>query len=167
MESVEDTNITQEYQRKYRTLQEEIETEQERLQMITEKMLGSSKGIGDGMPRGNVKDPDVLVLQLSIKDDLKERLTALNKDERRKRAYIEEELQNKVDNPQERSVIRLYYINRLEWTEVGRVMFSKKQDYYEDEDKYMRRVYRIHGNALEKLDPKKKVPKQTEVNRSK
>ncbi len=151
MAAVETENIMKEYLRKYRALREEIETEQERLQMITEKMLGSSKGIGDGMPRGNVKDPNVLVLQLSIKDDLKEKLNALIQEERRERAFIEDELQSKLDSPQERNVIRLYYIDRLEWPEVGKVMFSKKRDFYEDEDKYMRRVYRIHGNALEKL----------------
>ena len=36
MAAVETENITKEYLRKYRALQEEIETEQERLQMITE-----------------------------------------------------------------------------------------------------------------------------------
>ena len=153
--AVEETQkITKQFLRDYAQLLEEIEGEQERLEMIIEKMMGSSAGIGDGMPHSNVKDPNVLALQLSIKDDLKERLTALNRQEETKRAHIEKELQNKVDDPQERRTIRLHYIDRLEWIEVRQVMFGKRKDYFEAEEKYTRLVFRIHGNALAKLNPK-------------
>ena len=155
MATVEETQtITKQFLKDYSQLLEEIEGEQERLEMITEKMLGSSAGIGDGTPHGNVKDPNILALQLSIKDDLKERLTALNREEEAKRAHIEDELQDKVDDPQERRIIRLHYIDRLEWAEVRGAMFGKRRDYYEDEEKYTRLVFRIHGNALAKLNPK-------------
>ncbi len=150
----ETQKITKQFLKDYAQLLEEIEGEQERLEMIIQKMISSSAGIGDGMPHGNTKDPNVLALQLSIKDDLKERLTALNREEEAKRTHIEAELQNRVDDPQERRTIRLHYIDRLDWTEVRSVMFGKRKDYYEAEEKYTRLVFRIHGNALAKLNPK-------------
>lgn len=146
-------NITKQFLRDYAKLLEEIEGEQERLEMITQKMLGSSAGIGDGMPHGNFKENNGLALQLSIKEDLINRLRILQQEESDKRSYIESELQEKVDDPQERRIIRLHYIDRLEWIEVRKIMFSSRRDYYEKEEKYTRLVYRIHGNALAKLNP--------------
>lgn len=156
MAAVDDTNITKKFLQDYSLLLEEIEGEQERLEMITQKMFGNSAGIGDGMPHGNVKDQNVLALQLNIKDDLKKKLSELNKKEAEKRAHIEEELQEKLNDPQQRRIIRLHYIDRLEWPEVRKIMFGKRKDYYEKEEKYERLTFRIHGNALSNLNPKKK-----------
>lgn len=161
MAAAEDTNITKKFLKDYSLLLDEIEGEQERLEMLTQKMFGNSAGIGDGMPHGNVKDPNVLALQISIKDDLKKKLSKLNEEEAEKRAHIEEELQRKLNDPQQRRIIRLHYIDRLEWTEVREIMFGKRKDYYEKEEKYERLTFRIHGNALSKLNSKKNREKKS------
>lgn len=149
--------ITKQFLRNYSLLLEEIEGEQERLAMLTYKMIGSSSGLGDGMPRSSSPDPDRMGLQWSIKESLEQKLVVLNQMEKEKREKIEEELQDKVEEPQERRIIRLRYIDGLEWIEIQKIMFGRRKDYYENEEKYKRLVFRIHGNALAKLNPHREV----------
>jgi hypothetical protein len=150
--------ITKKYLKEYSQLLEEIEGEQERLETIIQKMSGSSIGIGDGMPHGNVKEKDMMALQIDKKDSIEKRLEVLYQEEKEKREYIESQLL-KVKDPQERRIIRLHYIDRMEWIEVRSTMFGKRKDYYEEEEKYERLIFRIHGNVLEKLKHIKNISK--------
>lgn len=144
-------NITREYLERYKALRKEIEMEQDRFLAISEKTLGLSRGIGDGMPRGNTKDKDALGLNVGIKDEIEKKLKAALKNERGMRECIEVGIQCKLDDAQQRQVVRLRYIDCLEWSEVRYLMFGKKRDFYDEEEKYSRRTFRIHKKALEKL----------------
>lgn len=145
-------NITREYLERYKVLRKEIEMEQDRFLAISEKTLGLSRGIRDGMPRGNTKDKDVLGLNVGIKDEIEKKLRAALKQERCMRECIEVGLRYKLDDAQQRNVIRLRYIDCLEWSEVRYLMFGNKRDFYEEEEKYSRRMFRIHKKALLMLE---------------
>ena len=148
--------VTKQYLQEYTKLREEIESEHERLMMISSKMISSSAGAGDGMPRGNVREQSVLALQMNIKDELEEKIESLSMEEERRRLHIEDELMKKTCDPQERYIIRLRYIDRLEWTLICRVLFEKRKSFYEEEEKYTRLMFRIHSRILEKLSGKYK-----------
>ena len=68
-----------------------------------------------------------------------------------KRKEIEKEIVEWLEYPDERMIIRLRYIDGLSWREISELLFSKRRDYYDEEEKYKKRVYRMHGNPLVKL----------------
>ena len=146
----------------YKRLREEIECEQERLEMMEIKILGISSKNSDGMPRSSSSEYDKMATQIAYKTDIENNLAQLLQKEKNKRMEIEKEIVERLEYPDERMLIRLRYIDGLSWREISELLFSKRRDYYEDEEKYKRRVYRIHGNALVKL-----AEKNSEVNRTK
>lgn len=146
----------------YKRLRKEIECEQERLEMIEVKILGISSKNSDGMPRSSSSEYDKMATQIAYKTDIENNLAQLLQKEKSKRMEIEKEIVERLEYPDERMLIRLRYIDGLSWREISELLFSKRRDYYEDEEKYKRRVYRIHGNALVKM-----AKKNSEVNRSK
>lgn len=146
----------------YKRLREEIECEQERLEMMEIKILGISSKNSDGMPRSSSSEYDKMATQIAYKTDIENNLAQLLQKEKSKRMEIEKEIVERLEYPDERMLIRLRYIDGLSWREISELLFSKRRDYYEDEEKYKRRVYRIHGNALVKM-----AKKNSEVNRSK
>lgn len=146
----------------YKRLRKEIECEQERLEMIEVKILGISYKNSDGMPRSSSSEYDKMATQIAYKTDIENNLAQLLQKEKSKRMEIEKEIVERLEYPDERMLIRLRYIDGLSWREISELLFSKRRDYYEDEEKYKRRVYRIHGNALVKM-----AKKNSEVNRSK
>lgn len=146
----------------YKRLRKEIECEQERLEMIEVKILGISSKNSDGMPRSSSSEYDKMATQIAYKTDIENNLAQLLQKEKSKRMEIEKEIVERLEYPDERMLIRLRYIDGLSWREISELLFSKRKDYYEDEEKYKRRVYRIHGNALVKM-----AKKNSEVNRSK
>lgn len=146
--------ITKQFLKDYMLLREEIEGEQERLATLTYKMVGCNKS-GNEMFHGTNSIKDKMGTLFCIKSDLEAKIAALNIEEQEKRSDIESSLQHLVDIPQERRVIRLKYIDRMEWSEIQKTLFENRKDYYENEEKYKRLMFRIHGNALAKLNPKK------------
>lgn len=58
----------------YSMLLDEIDDEQERLNMIEEKLVSDSASIGDGMPHSTSKEPDKMGMRVIIKDELQSRI---------------------------------------------------------------------------------------------
>lgn len=61
--------------------------------------------------------------------------------------YIEDIL-NQVENPDERAVIRLFYLDGERWGIVNQIMYGNNPDFLEREESYYKRVSRLHGRAL-------------------
>ena len=69
------------------------------------------------------------------------------------RLYAYREMSRDIENQHlrrsdERAVIRVRYIDNASWDEVVDVLFGGKEDLLEREDIYLRRVYKLHGQAL-------------------
>lgn len=50
--------------------------------------------------------------------------------------------------PELRAVLRFRYLLCLSWGDVNDALFGGKRDFLDREDSYMRKTYRIHGEAL-------------------
>jgi uncharacterized protein (UPF0335 family) len=51
-----------------------------------------------------------------------------------------------------RAVIRMRYLDLCDWNEVNEMMFSRtKEDFFDRESSYLKRIFRIHKKALEEL----------------
>lgn len=55
---------------------------------------------------------------------------------------------NELSCVEERQVILARYMDGMEWETITALVFGKAKNFYEKEDSYQRRIYRIHGNAL-------------------
>jgi hypothetical protein len=148
--------MDKQYLKDYVKLREEIECEQCRLLMLESKITGMSGKSNDGMPKGSAGEFDRMTLQIANKIDIENNLKKLYQEEAQKRKSIEAAVNNLLEHPYEKMVIRLKYIDGLSWQTICSVIYSRKGDYIEEQDKYMRNIYRIHGRALIKLSKKAK-----------
>lgn len=148
--------MDKQYLKDYVKLREEIECEQCRLLMLESKITGMSRKSNDGMPKGSAGEFDRMTLQIANKIDIENNLKKLYQEETQKRKSIEAAVNNLLEHPYEKMVIRLKYIDGLSWQTICSVIYSRKGDYIEEQDKYMRNIYRIHGRALIKLSKKAK-----------
>ena len=66
---------------------------------------------------------------------------------KKERKFIEGVIKH-LRKSDERSVIRVRYIDNESWDGVVDVLFGAREDLLEKADIYMRRVYKLHGEAL-------------------
>lgn len=142
--------MTKEYLRKYRMLIEELETEEERLEAMNINLPGTSGGGNDGMPSGS-GDKDPIGTQYCIKAELEKKVIRIKERELKERMLIEEKMEEKMLHPRERQIIRMHYIDRMEWKQINKALYGKNSNFYEKEESYMKKIFRIHGAALQKL----------------
>lgn len=55
---------------------------------------------------------------------------------------------NQVPRVTERQVLMARYMDGRSWPEIAATVYGNLADYAEKEQSYLRRVYRVHGNAL-------------------
>lgn len=54
--------------------------------------------------------------------------------------------------PDKRAVCRCRYLDRMPWAEVNEVLFGSKEDFDDREESYLRRVHKLHSEALITLE---------------
>jgi hypothetical protein len=62
-----------------------------------------------------------------------------------------ESIVEELQDPNQQTVIEMRYFDEADWGTVCSVIFSDKEDYIDNHEKYERYTYRIHGNALAEL----------------
>ena len=107
--------MDKQYLKDYVKLREEIECEQCRLLMLESKITGMSGKSNDGMPKGSAGEFDRMTLQIANKIDIENNLKKLYQEEAQKRKSIEAAVNNLLEHPYEKMVIRLKYIDGLSW----------------------------------------------------
>lgn len=138
--------VTKQYLSEYKRVKAELANTKDRLELYG---VGG-RPVYDGMPRGSgVSDPTAS--QAVIKNELEKEMAGLTEQEMRMREEILRAFGEKIIYSMDRQVMMLRYIDNLEWPEVAHIMFSKKQDYIERQDKYIKKVYNLHSRALNAL----------------
>lgn len=129
----------------------ELELNMDRLSSIEESMTAPKASNLDGMPHGSGAFYDRISSLVSNKDKVEADIIKQAEDVARLRAEIEA-LISLVDKAEERAVLRLRYVDQQQWADVAHCMFGGKYsaDDYDDE-RCMRRAFRVHGTALENL----------------
>lgn len=134
----------------YRDTEEEIDGQIERLERLESRMQGISAQVLTGMPRSSSASTDRMADMLSQKEDLEKSINEAVKQQSLERVRIESVLK-KSCKPEEKSVIRMRYIDRSEWEDVLDMLYGGKPDFLEKEDSYERRMYRKRESALWKM----------------
>ena len=133
--------------RRYTDLLREIKNQRERLDCLMETYgdPSSSDLSGTPRPKGGVSDPTANAAERIT--DLREKIQRKEAQEKIERAALED-LTEHMDDPDERLVIQLKYIDQVEWDDITFRLFGNLRDYTEKFEGYQRRTFRIHGRAL-------------------
>lgn len=134
----------------YRVLNEEIDSEIERLDRLHVKAESIGNSRLSGMPKAlsNVYDrtADIVAKIVDIENGIKSLITQRD----RERTELES-LVSKLDHVGEKAVIRSRYIDLEEWNDVQFVLFGGKADFDEKYDDYRQKMYRWHRAAITNL----------------
>lgn len=130
----------------YGTYQRRIDNTEERLAFldvcITQCLTGMPGGGGDGSSKQE--------RYLIKKEELQEKLDNMYEEENRKREEIEG-LIEQMENPDEQTAIEMHYLDGAKWKAVSAALYGNEPDYDIQEERYLKRTFKIHGSALQTL----------------
>lgn len=131
----------------YREMARDIENQNERLERIKTKLVGVGAQSITDMPKSPSPADDRTVELIQQKMELEDEIRAVIEQRKAERVFFERVIKH-LRRSDERAVIRVRYIDNASWDEVVDVLFGGKEDLLEREDIYLRRVYKLHGQAL-------------------
>ncbi len=132
-------------------LQHRIELREEQEWYAALYMQSSMKAINmDGMPHGSSSVGDTAYYNILEKVETEKKIKNLNAVIEKEYAAINEIL-DKMQNPTEKKILKMRYFQCLDWSEIRKLEFGARRDYYENEDKYKNKVFKIHGSALKHI----------------
>lgn len=131
----------------YRDIAKEIDSQSERLERLKSKMYGVGAQAITDMPRTPSPDFDRMAGLIQQKEELEKEIKEAVERQRSEREYLEGVVKH-LRRAEERTVIRVRYFDCASWNDVVDLMFGDSPDLLEKEDGYLRRVYKIHGQAL-------------------
>lgn len=131
----------------YREMSRDIENQNERLERIKTKLIGVGAQSITDIPKSPSPADDRTVELIQQKAELENEIQRIMERRKSERAFFERVIGH-LRRSDERAVIRVRYIDNASWDEVVDVLFGGKEDLLEREDVYLRRTYRLHGQAL-------------------
>ena len=131
----------------YRTLNEEIDNEIERLERLEDRASSASSPNLSGMPKAPSSTQDRMAYMVAQIGDLRTEIEELVKERETERKAIEA-IVKKLDKACERAVIRSRYLDLEEWEDVQFVLFGSKADFDDKYDDYRQRMFRWHRSAI-------------------
>lgn len=131
----------------YIKLQGRIDRAEKRKELLELRMGAPSSPNLSGMPGGS-RDRSSKQERDYIKiEELEEKLGDLYAEENRRREEIEA-LVELMEKPNEQSVIEMHYLDGAVWRDISVALFGDEEDYDENEKRYLKRTFKIHGSAL-------------------
>ena len=135
----------------YKQLQKRIDNIEKRIECL-EISMGSPSGPSYSAAPGGSHDFSSSKIERDyIKwEELKEKLGNMNAEESRRREEIEGMIEL-MEKPNEQTAIEMHYIDGAKWRTVSVALFGEEPDYDENEERYLKRTFKIHGSALQTL----------------
>jgi hypothetical protein len=134
----------------YAGFQRLIDNQIARLETLAASMGSPASPNLTGMPAGGGDGSSKQERQVLRKIELEEKIRGMIAEEAEIRAQIVE-LVEQLENPDERTVIELRYLDHQNWWSVSTTIFGEEADYDEHEKRYLKRTFKIHGSALQSL----------------
>ena len=131
-------------------LQRKIDNQIERLEALNSSMYAPSAPNLTGMPGAPHDGASKTERMYEKKTELEAKIRRLTEKEGRLRKELEQ-LIEKMDDPDEQTVIEMRYLDRAEWDQITSVLFGDRCDYVDRYDIYLNRSYKKHGHALQTL----------------
>ena len=133
--------------RRYPAILRDIENQYERLNWLetAEGIMPKPNLSGMPRPQGGISNPTATAAER--RKEIMEKIDRKKAQAKAERMAIEN-MSDLIENPDERLVIQLKYIDFAEWPSINFALFGNMPDYLEKVEAYQRRTYRIHGRAL-------------------
>lgn len=154
-----ETDAIKERLQSYAALQRRLDNKIERL-VYLESITGSPSSPNlSGMPRGSGNGNSKTERQIIQKEELKSEIKDMTRREYKERTELER-LVKEMQDPDEQTVIEMRYFDNAKWRPICDMLYSSNPDYIDKVDKYMKRIFKIHGSALQTLT---RIQKQMEA----
>lgn len=154
-----ETDAIRERLQSYAALQRRLDNKIERL-VYLESITGSPSSPNlSGMPRGSGNGNSKTERQIIQKEELKSEIKDMTRREYKERTELER-LVKEMQDPDEQTVIEMRYFDNVKWRPICDALYSSNPDYIDKVDKYMKRIFKIHGSALQTLT---RIQKQMEA----
>ena len=111
---------------------------------------GNAAGGFDRSPGGSRDGSSKAERDIIKKEELDEKLRDLYAEENRRREEIEA-LIERMDDPDEQTVMEMHYLDGARWRTVSVALYGEEPDYDENEQRYLKRTFRLHGSALQTI----------------
>lgn len=134
----------------YTVFQRKIDNQVERLSNLIATMGSPSTPNLSGLPSGGGDGTSKIERQVIKKMELEEKIRHMIEDERQQRAELEDMIEE-MPKPDEQVVIEMRYLDQSEWWPICEALYSTKDDYAKNADKYLKRTFKLHGSALQAL----------------
>lgn len=153
-----ETDAIKERLQSYAALQRRLDNKIERL-VYLESITGSPSSPNlSGMPGGSGDGNSKTERQIIQKEELKSEIKDMTQRECEERTELER-LVKEMQDPDEQTVIEMRYFDNVKWRPICDTLYSSNPDYIDKVDKYMKRIFKIHGSALQTLT---RIQKQME-----
>ena len=134
----------------YGQYQRKIDLAEERLAFLEYTQDSPSSPNLTGMPSGSRDRTSKQERDYLKKEELKEKLDGMYAEESRKREEIEA-LIELMEKPEEQAAITMRYLDFASWRAISAAIYGNEPDYDENEERYLKRTFKIHGSALQAL----------------
>ena len=134
----------------YGEYQRRIDLAEERLAFLEAYQDSPSSQNITGMPGGSRDRTSKQERAYIKKEELKEKLDDMYAEESRRREEIEG-LIERMENPDEQTAIEMRYLDGAHWRAISAAIYGNEPDYDENEQRYLKRTFKIHGSALQAL----------------
>ena len=134
----------------YTNLQKSIDRKEKRLECLLLTMGAPSTPNYSGMPGGS-RDNSSKVERAFIKtEELREKLADMYAEENQRREELEAMIEL-MEKPDEQTVIEMHYLDGAKWWPICEALYEDEPDYEENEQRYLKRTFKVHGSALQTL----------------
>lgn len=134
----------------YTKLQKRIDNTEARIANLELSMGAPSSSNLSGMPSGGRDGSSKTERDVIKKMELEEKLGDMYEEENQVREEIEG-LVELMEKPNEQTVIEMHYIDGAKWRPISIALYGDEPDYDENEQRYLKRTFKIHGSALQTL----------------
>lgn len=131
-------------------LRKRIDNTEKRLAALELSMGAPSTPSYSGMPGGGGERSSEQERYMIKKDEIQEKLDDMYAEENRRREEIEE-LIDRMEKPNEQTVMEMHYLDGAKWRVISVALYGEEPDYDENEQRYLKRTFKIHGSALQSL----------------
>lgn len=137
----------------YTELQLDADRLWDRLEDLRGRVESARTAHLDGMPHGNSRDADRIGGDLARLEDLESEAAAVQQEATAARRKIEAAIKQIYCRRWSdlRECLRLRYIDGLRWEDVAEHLYGDSQDFWDRQEAYLRRTFKLHKTALDAL----------------
>ena len=142
-----ETDAVRELLDAFTRLRRRIDNTEKRRDSLEITMGAPSTSNYSGMSGGSRDGSSKAERDIIKKEELEEKLRDLYAEENRRREEIEA-LIDRMDDPDEQTVMEMHYLDGARWRTVSVALYGEEPDYDDNEQRYLKRTFRLHGSAL-------------------